>query len=458
MKFKRLIAAAVIGATVITACASCEPAQKDPEPIEVAGRNVNQVVTDEAGTVKSEDGKTVTYDLTAGYGLVQNVRFLGRTYTEDYQMFSEDKVINGVTCFNWTDSGFEITFKGSEISAEIISNRYDQTPIYLYVAVDGKDLPEESNYIKVAGNELGTYTLASGLEDGEHIITVRRGTQCVTSNDFFDERTLAGVTALKSVTVKGEAPELMGRVYDKDIQLEFIGDSITCGDSIFQSEDINGNTVNVADGYRNYAAYCARALDADYNVMSISGNGFICSLFGTPLLDLPDRYLYTCDVCMNADKHGDQYNWDFSKYQPDVVIVNLGTNDIAGYNKGNFTLDEIKYGCDKAVGGGAVEHHTGVFDFLDMIHEKNPNAKILWVCGAMGVRLSDTINEAVNEWNAARGLDIAYFKQMVDCNTVENGKAYDNSHPSEEYGKIYGAEMADYIKTEILKLDSESAE
>ena len=266
---------------------------------------------------------------------------------------------------------------------------------------------------------------------------------------------MGNTTALKSLTVRGSEPTLMGQVSGREIRLEFLGDSITCGDNIFMSEDINGKEVKVEDGYRTYAAYCARELSADYNVMCISGNGFICSLFGTPLLDIPDRYPYVCDL---APEGKDE--WDFSKYTADVVVVNLGTNDYSGLNK-NYTWDEMKYGVTKSVGSGAEEHHTGVFDVLDMLRENNPGCKIVWLCGAMGVRLSDLINEAVGEWNEQRGYKddpVAFFMQLPDDGTVENGKAYDNSHPSETYGKIYGKELAQFIRDNCLKAQESGQE
>lgn len=457
MKIRRILAAATSLLMMAACVTSCQPKNNEEEPPkppkEVQGRYVNEFVTGETGLTTNEDG-SVTYDLTTANKFVENVRFLGRTYATDYVKYSDGQTINGVTCFNWTDAGFEIVFNGTEISAEIVASRYDIEPVFLYVAVDGNEDPDACNYINVSQNEVDTYVLASGLTDGEHIITVRRSTRGCMGN-FGQEKGLSGISALKSITVKGSAPAMLGKVYDRDIQLEFIGDSITCGDNIFMSVDINGNSTKIEDGYRTYAGYCARELNADYNVMAISGNGFICSLFGTELLDLPDQYEYTCSLSLGST---DDVKWDFSKYQPDVVIVNLGTNDISGLNTGNYTEDDIKYGVTKSVKGGEVKRHTGVFDFLDMIHKNNPDAKIVWLCGAMGVRLSDIISEAVTEWNQQNNTDIASFKQLVDCGTVENGKAYDNSHPSETYGKTYGKELADYIKNDVLKLNDNTTE
>lgn len=249
MKIKKILALATSLLMMTAFMASCQgkkPEEPPKPPKEVQGRYVNEFVTAETGLTDNGDG-SVTYDMTTASKYVDNVRFLGRTYVADYTKWSDGQVINGITHFNWTDAGFEIVFNGTEISAEIVASRYDIEPAFLYVAIDGKEAPDECNYINVSQNEVGTYTLASGLTDGEHIITVRRSSRGCMGN-FGQEKGLTGITALKSVTVKGSAPAMLGKVYDRDIQLEFIGDSITCGDNIFKSVNINGQTVNVEDG------------------------------------------------------------------------------------------------------------------------------------------------------------------------------------------------------------------
>ena len=365
----------------------------------------------------------------------EKIRFLGRNYTTDYVKYSDGERLENVTFFDWTMGGFEIKFKGTGVSAVLVSNRFDTHKIRFYAYVDGVTGPQVGKMFTVTGDEAGEYVLCENLPEGEHTLQIRRASACCMGN-IGDPRGFAGRAGLASLTVTGEAPELLSKPEDKKLKLEFIGDSITCGDNINQ---VDGK--GVEDGTLTYAAYTAHKMDADINVMSISGNGCICCLFGTPLFDLPDQYLFTSNLAKGSVGTD---NWDFSKYQPDVVVVNLGTNDRGGVPR-VFSYDEFKNGCDKSVAGGAVEHHTGVKDFLDMIHDNNPHAKILWTCGAMGRELCNVINEAVREWNEKKGEVIAYFTALPTNEMYDYGKGYDDCHPSVLSSKIYSEILVEKI-------------
>ncbi len=353
------------------------------------------------------------------------IRFLGRTYPADYTLWSGGGIRKDVECFDWTASGFVFSFRGTGVSAQLLTNRYDQSPIFLYVFVDGETSPDRAKMLRLEGEEEAWYSLAEGLPEGEHQICVRRASACCRGS-FGDPRSLAGVTALEALRVEGEAPALLPPPAEKSRRLEFVGDSITCGDA----NNRVGELV-IEDGLRTYAAHTARALDAEWNVMAISGNGVICSVLGNPLLELPDQYLF-------SDKlSGNGVEWDFSRYQPDVVVVNLGTNDRAGV-PGKFSYEEFKNGVTRAFApGDPVVHHTGVKEFLQMIHAHAPAAKILWLFGAMGEGLTDALRESVAEFNAQQGEEIAYFQLLQDSGEIPDGKANDNNHPSEAASKVY---------------------
>ncbi len=369
-------------------------------------------------------------------GTAKAVRFLGRTYTYDYAAKSLNEKYEKTVFFDWTMSGFEFSFIGTAASAEIVSNRFKDKKIWLYAYVDGDTGPGKGRMFAVGGKEKDSYVLCSGLPEGKHTVEVRRASACCMGG-LEEENGPAGMSGLVSLTITGRDPELCKRPADRKLKLEFIGDSITCGDNINR---VDGN--NIEDGTLTYAAFTAHKLGADINVMSISGNGCICCLFGTPLLDLPDQYMYTDSLAKGTPGED---RWDFSKYRPDVVVVNLGTNDRGGVPR-VFGYDEFKNGCDKAVGGGKTEHHTGVKDFLTMIRENNPQAKILWVCGAMGRELCGVINDAVREWNESIGETVAYFSPLPENWSFDNGKGYDDCHPSVLASKVYAEILAVKIK------------
>ena len=100
-------------------------------------------------------------------------------------------------------------------------------------------------------------------------------------------------------------------------KMEFFGNSITCG---YADEDTTGKdrgTSPYENGYLSYAALTARHFDAEFYSTSKSGIGITVSWFPLTMPEMYDRLDAT-----------DPYSkWDFSKYTPDVVVINLFQND-----------------------------------------------------------------------------------------------------------------------------------
>ncbi|MFR5051646.1 MAG: hypothetical protein ACLTCP_10230 [Ruminococcus bicirculans (ex Wegman et al. 2014)] len=72
------------------------------------------------------------------------------------------------------------------------------------------------------------------------------------------------------------------------------------------------------------------------------------------------------------------YPWDFSKYIPQIIVINLGTND------DSYCRDH--------------KDRQAVFsklyaDFLAVVREKNPQAYILCTVGIMGERIFPAVEE-----------------------------------------------------------------
>ena len=117
-------------------------------------------------------------------------------------------------------------------------------------------------------------------------------------------------------------------------RLEFIGDSITCGYGI-EATDANASwhpsTQNFCD---TYAWHTAHALGADYLVVARSGIGMVRNYDGpyegsdAALPNLYARSFFTQPEAL----------WDTSRFTPDVVCINLGTNDFStsGVNGDRF--------------------------------------------------------------------------------------------------------------------------
>jgi lysophospholipase L1-like esterase len=98
-----------------------------------------------------------------------------------------------------------------------------------------------------------------------------------------------------------------------------IGDSISCG---YGNEGVSpcSFSAETENHYLTYGSIAARALGAELSAVAWSGKGVIYNYDddkADPLPAIYDRLVAT-----------DPAPWDFS-WQPDVVVVNLGTNDFS---------------------------------------------------------------------------------------------------------------------------------
>ena len=178
-------------------------------------------------------------------------------------------------------------------------------------------------------------------------------------------------------------PEFWGFVLDKDKKLvetpalpsrkiEFIGNSITCGygnEGLKKEEGFDYATEN---HYYSYASITARNLEAQHWVVARSGIGayrnFAGPKTGNPESNMLAQYEYVGfawkpDLRKEATFLSEK--WDFSRYQPDVVYINLGTNDLS---TPNYDLQLLKQNYQKLL--KTVRHH-------------NPKAKIVFLTGTM---------------------------------------------------------------------------
>ena len=167
-------------------------------------------------------------------------------------------------------------------------------------------------------------------------------------------------------------PEFHGFVLDKGCRLveapalperkiEFIGNSITCGygvESIEMTDPFEDETEN---HWLTYANIVSDSLHAQHTSISRSGIGVYRNYNGPKTGDaenMPWQYEYTL-----FNKHTEK--WDFAKSQPQLVCINLGTNDLSTNNY-DISLYEKNYRM-----------------FLKTVRSKYPTAKIVLLTGPM---------------------------------------------------------------------------
>ena len=241
-------------------------------------------------------------------------------------------------------------------------------------------------------------------EAGEHILRIVKLSE-----------TAMSTCVIRSITAENIRPAAR-----KNRLVEFIGDSISCGYGVDDEDPEHHFTTGTEDATRAYPYLTAKGLDADYSLVCISGYGIISGYTATaeaPVTAqlLPDYY----------EKLGFSYgeyrgmtpqciNWDFTARQPDVVVINLGTND------DSYCLDDEsrqQHYCDKYV------------HFLMTVRRCNPGAKILCTLGVMGDRLYPCVEKAAAAYTARTGDHNIACMPFVP-QREEDGRAADY-HPTE---------------------------
>lgn len=275
------------------------------------------------------DEATVVCASSAG----SQIRFLGRTLP-----------VGDAIAFDWSCSGFEFEAEcEGKVLASITGAPGWQKVGFIQVTVDG-----------VAGErvpvESGThdYILADALPKGRHRIKVTKLNEAQYSK-----------MALESLSLTGH---LLAVPVPPALKMEFIGDSITCAEgalgrmpAVPQGES--------QDAARSYAALTARSLGADAQIIAASSWGLLRGRIP------PEEKSVIPAIYELASKFRDpSAAWDFSRYQPDIVVVNLGTNDFSARKRSPFSDEDYQ---------AAVER------FHSLLRVKYPAAQILWVTGMM---------------------------------------------------------------------------
>ncbi|MDY4191067.1 MAG: GDSL-type esterase/lipase family protein [Oscillospiraceae bacterium] len=334
----------------------------------------------------------------------QNVRFFGRTLFRD-----------GVWYFDMTGAGFEVRFFGTGLSARLVTDKAISLSerAFLTVFVDG----EEKEHFPLKG-KARWYPLASGLPEGEHTLRLIKRSEA--------RRSAAGVTELLPEGGGLLPPVPSGR----SRKIEFIGDSITCGYGNTASELAIKFFSAEEDGLATYAALAAEALEADFHTVCASGWAVRKSPYGGCL---PEVYCKT-------DGFRFEEEWDFSRFQPDLVVINLGTNDYAWYcyyaKNADLTEKSVaRLGAEKKwLEEGETDDGDALLTafrdayagFLALVRQKNPDAWILCTLGLMGCELEPQIKEAIAKSRLKR---VSYFRLPY---LSEVGGPGGNGHPNLE--------------------------
>ena len=195
-------------------------------------------------------------------------------------------------------------------------------------------------------------------------------------------------------------------------RLEFVGDSITSGEGGIGAVEEEDWISAFFSAENNYARMTADALGAEYRVFSQSGWGVAAGYDNNPFHALPACYTRVCGMARGERNRalGAQQLYDFDAWQPDAVIINLGTNDSNAFDNPPWIDPKTgrAYKLRLLEGGGfhpedAARMKDAVSDFIALVRSNNPRALIVWAYGMLGCRLLPLIRGGVEQYRAQTG-------------------------------------------------------
>ncbi|MBQ3162168.1 MAG: GDSL family lipase [Oscillospiraceae bacterium] len=330
---------------------------------------------------------------------------------------------NNIRYLSWSCSAVEFVFTGTEITAEIWTDWVNDEPWkeifqpYLAVFINDEAVPRK----RFAVNE-GTDTYTIYKSDTAETVKIR-----------IMKLSEAAFSKIGIISISADGETVPTSPLSR--RMEFIGDSITCGFGIEGKCAEEGFRTSTENPYINYASKAARSFCAECNLISWSSIGVYSSDTKTDEINdswlMPMLYGYTdigIENSLGIDEHAE---WDFSSFPPDVIVVNLGTNDNF-YTKGiPERVDGFKAAYEK---------------FVRKIRALNPHSHIICTLGMMGAELYPAIEETVQKLDDdkvyALGFDVQRDEDGIGCENHPNSVTHNKAaiKLAEKISKITGWE------------------
>lgn len=329
---------------------------------------------------------------------MDNVTLMGRAYKAD----------DGSIWLGLSATGAELDFTGDRLSVTICGNcRSSDKLARVGVFVDGqreKDicLSDSAQTVEINGK-------------GDTPVNVRiiKLSECAFS-------------CCRIISIDAHGGQIQTAA-QKQRKIEFIGDSMACGYGVDDTDLSHGFSTLTEDCTKGYAFKTAQLLDAQCSLVSYSGYGVISGYTETGVKDtrqvLPryyEKYGFTESTGFDG-QDPNELSWDFCLFTPDVIVINLGTNDLS-YTGSSAEREQ--------------EFIQGYIGFLKQVRCNNRGARIICTLGTMGTQLNGAMNEAVRQYGALTGDKNIGVIELPQQNIDADGVTIDY-HPSEKtYEKV----------------------
>lgn len=315
----------------------------------------------------------------------------------------------------WVASTVDVIFTGTSVAA-VLKNIDLQEHAYFGAFVDGVQQSFEMKH----GREDELYVLAENLEPGEHTLRLMKRLAAAHYVEF------AGI-------VVDEDAEVRNPEHQYDLKLEVFGDSVSAGEVtealFYEGKQDPPHHSQYDNCHFSYAMSLARKLNAELHdtaqggIALFDGTGWFCSDQLTGMLSCYDKLEYS--------PYLPKKDWDFSKWQPDVVIIAIGQNDANPEPERIKTTEYRRKWKDAYIG------------FLNDLRGKYPGTKFVLMLTVL--RHDPTWDDALEEiCTEVDSPDVTHFMFR------RNGDATDG-HPRATEQEEMAGELYNYFMEEVLK-------
>ncbi len=289
----------------------------------------------------------------------------------------------GIRYFDYSASGFCFVMKGKKAVAHIVSDpeNWDagtKGVVGVFVSqgddITWKTFPSDCDK-KITLNEKENTCLLFE-SDKEETVCIR---VLKISEAAF------GYAGFKDLEIDGQLVPVTCDKISTGLNIEVIGDSITCGYGIEGIWEKDSFTTQQQRADKSYAFLTAKGLNANLQCCSWSGIGIISNYVDPATAKLPDVHWLMPSLWPYTDKSLslrlglEPEVWDAAKFYPDIVLIHLGTNDQSWVN-----------GHEER----RLEYLSGLRQLIEAVHRRSPAAKICCCLGVMGQELCDSVSEA----------------------------------------------------------------
>lgn len=272
-----------------------------------------------------------------------------------------------------------------------------------------------------------TYEVINSLEEREAMVQIMKLSE-------------SAMSAIGIAPVSCDEEAVLTHIPEKTRKIEFIGDSITCGYGVDDFDMTHTFSTQTEDVTKAYAYKTAQLLDADYSMFSCSGYGIVSGYTADPQIRGSEELIppYYESQCFCRDDFGSagapaEISWDFSQYQPQVVVINLGTNDDSFCQDTQWKQEEY---CQK------------YREFVKVVRKNNPQAEIFCTLGLMGDRLYDMICKMREEYVEETGDVHIHTVRIPTQETLEAGYVIDY-HPIPDAHTMASEVVATAIRKQL---------